>query len=282
MNNLFSHKHGGAPIKSNQPDFSVNISPIMPPIGSLSLSDFALHNYPSIDGSGIRDFYVARFGLDGDTVLPTNGAIEAIYLVPRALGVRRVLTLTPSFHDYERASLVAGATVSHLPLDAETGFALPSLEQFATALQEAEADALFVGNPNNPTGTAIEPEVIMALASRFPWMWFIVDEAFIQFTANFPHNSLMKQVSALRNIIVVHSLTKFYALPGLRLGAVVAHPDVINRLLDVKEPWTVNAIAEEVARRLLHCSDYDAEVRSIIATERLRMSAQFARSGEIL
>lgn len=281
MPTLYHHKHGGASLdhKSTVLDFSVNISPLMPPIGNLSLNDFALQAYPSIDGKGINDFYTSRFGLERSMVLPLNGAVEGIYLLPRALGLRHVVTLSPSFYEYERASLIAGATIATVPLVSSNRFQLPSIERLAEELQEA--DAFIVGNPNNPTGTEVAPEIIMALASRFPFTWFIVDEAFLQFTPAFPDNSLMQKVKALQNVIVVHSLTKFYTLPGLRLGALIAHPDVIERLLYYKEPWTVNTIAESVARRLADCGDYEEELRVMIASERERITSLFAGSGDI-
>ena len=280
MTTLYHHQHGGASLNnaahnSMAPiDFSVNISPISPPIGALSLDSFALQAYPSIDGRGIKDFYKGKFGFDGTMVLPLNGAIEGIYLLPRALGLRRLLLLSPSFYEYERAGRIAGAEIMFLPLAAENGFKLPSIELLADAL--LHADAFLAANPNNPTGTVVPPEMIMALASRFPDKWFILDEAFIQFTSAFPDNSLMLKVMALKNVIVVHSLTKFYALPGLRLGAVIAHPDVIRRLLNFKEPWTVNSIAESVAPLLLECGAYEEELRDMIFSERERIAESFS------
>ena len=277
MTSLYYHKHGGTGTKNITKqgrkvlDFSVNISPIFPPIGALSLDDFSLQAYPSIDGRGIRDFYQQKFGLDRTMILPLNGAIEGIYLLPRALGLRRIMVLSPSFYEYERAGRIAGADIIAVSLSAEQGFQLPGIEQLANAL--LNVDAFIVANPNNPTGTEVPPELIMALASRFPDKWFIVDEAFIQFTPAFPDNSLMAKVRALKNVIVVHSLTKFYALPGLRLGAIIAHTEVIKELINYKEPWTVNAIAESVAIRLLECGDYDKSLRAMIISERERMKA---------
>jgi threonine-phosphate decarboxylase len=280
MTMLYHHKHGGAGRSHYGEegrellDFSVNISPYLPPLGSLSLDDFDLQAYPSIDGRGIKRFYTEKFALDPASVLALNGAIEGIYLIPRALAIRNLLLLSPSFYEYERAGRIAGAEITFVQLEAENGFRLPSIEVLAKALQNA--DAFFAANPNNPTGTEVPPEIIMALASRFPGKWFIVDEAFIQFTAQFPDNSLMRKVLALKNVIVVHSLTKFYALPGLRLGAVIAHPDVIRQLLDYKEPWTVNAIAESVAGRLLQCNSFDEMVREMTFSEQSRLAAALA------
>jgi threonine-phosphate decarboxylase len=85
----------------------------------------------------------------------------------------------------------------------------------------------------------------------------------------------MKHVEAFRNIVVVHSLTKFYSMPGLRLGALVGHPDTIRKLYDFKEPWTVNTIAENAARELAGCTAYEEALYSLIADERKRITDAF-------
>ncbi len=280
-NNLYHHEHGGAPERScnidgrQLLDFSVNVSPLNPPVTTADLDSFNLHRYPSVDGRGVKDYYSGRFGLDKETVLPVNGAIEGIYLLPRALGVKRAVVLSPSFFDYERACRIAGADVQYLRLDERERFALPGIESMAEAL--GEADAFIAANPNNPTGTRFPKETFLALASRFPDKWFIMDEAFIQFADDFPGASMMQDVKALKNSIVISSLTKFYALPGLRLGAVLAHPEVIRLLLHHKEPWTVNAVAENVAKQLLDCQEYEREVRAVIAAERAKIFKQLGK-----
>ncbi|MBF0587123.1 threonine-phosphate decarboxylase [Prosthecochloris sp. N3] len=282
---LFHHEHGGEPDRrycvGNRPviDFSVNISPLSPQLPETPLDSFALHRYPAIDGSGLREFYTRRFDLDPDTVLPLNGAVEGIYLIPRALGFKRVMVFAPSFFDYERASRLAGARVTYFRLEEQNQFALPGIEQIAEKMRDV--DALFAANPNNPTGTRFPKETLLALASRFPDKWFVIDEAFIQFVDDFPGASLMKDVRAFKNVIVLNSLTKFYALPGLRLGGAMAHPDTIRLLLRFKEPWTVNAIAEAVAAELVHAGDFEQEVRRLITSERAKIFKQVQKMPDI-
>lgn len=279
MISLYQHRHGGAdhPVGvSGFSDFSVNISPILPPGVLEGLDRLPLDRYPSIDGAGVRDFYVGRFGLDPEMVLSLNGAVEGLYLLPRALAVRRAALFSPSFHEYERAVLAAGAEVKQIRLQPGRGFALPPFEELVRDMEDV--DALMAGNPGNPTGTVLPPDVVLALACRFPEKWFIVDEAFIQFTPEFPVNSLMQHLQALKNVVVVHSLTKFYALPALRFGALVAHPATISHLLQFKEPWSVNLIAETVARRLLSCREYEDELLAMVVAERQRIAHELAGS----
>jgi len=273
--NLYSYKHGGAPTRRASSDkealidFSVNISPISPPLPDVSLDSFALHRYPSIDGRGVRDFYCRRFDVAHDCVLPLNGAIEGIYLIPAALGLDSALVPAPSFYDYERACSTAGAKVRYLMLKDQEKFVFPGIEEISEKMKDV--DAMFAANPNNPTGSRFPKEVVLALASRFPDKWFIIDEAFIQFVDDFPGASLMNELRAFKNIIVVSSLTKFYALPGLRLGAAIAHPDAIARLLRFKTPWSVNAVADAVALELLNAGDFEKEVRRLITHERAKI-----------
>ena len=283
--NLYHHEHGGEPERrfgssgAGLLDFSVNISPLSPSLPTAALDALPLHRYPSIDGKGVKGFYCGRYGLDGDTVLPLNGAIEGIYLVPRALKAKHAMVFTPSFFDYERACRVAGATVSSLRFEEKERFVLPGIDVISKAIRDV--DLLYAANPNNPTGTRFPKELFFALASRHPEKWFVMDEAFIQFTDDFPDSSLMEDVKAFKNIIVIHSLTKFYALPGLRLGAVVAHPEIIMHLLCYKEPWTVNVVAETVANELLHCRDYEEKVRLLIREEREKIFRQIRTIPEI-
>lgn len=279
-NNLFYHEHGGEHQRrfcsgDRLIDFSVNVSPLSPPLPELSVDSFGLHRYPSVDGSGIREFYCRRFNVDQETVLSLNGAIEGIYLVPRALGLKSALVLAPSFFDYERACRITGARVSYLMLEDKEQFVLPGIEAIAEKMQNV--DALFAANPNNPTGTRFPKEVVLALASRFPDKWFIIDEAFIQFVDDFPGASLMNDLRAFKNIIVISSLTKFYALPGLRMGAVIAHPDTISMLYRFTLPWSVNSVAEAVASELLNLGDFEEEVRRLISFERAKIFKQMKK-----
>ena len=279
-----THRHGGSPgedfyrlgvTPGPVKDFSVNINPLGPPeaiFENWTRLQQAVTAYPTIDGNGVRRFYEQRFGLKPDSVLPGNGSIELIYLVPQALGLKNIFILSPCFHDYQRAAQMAGAAVAALPLSAENGFAAPSIETIEEHL--ARADAFCVGNPNNPTGTRLARSTLLHLAEKYPEKTFMVDEAFVQFVAESGQTSLLDRKYLRPNLIVFHSLTKFYALPGLRLGAAVSHPDTVGRLAAVKEPWTVNGIAEKAAEMLCCCRDYEKNTTDLIAGERQRFLHQ--------
>jgi len=281
------HIHGGDPERELQRlglaprhvlDFSVNVSPLGVPQEIKAMwTDLVreIETYPTVDGRGVVHYYEKRFGLDPTQILAGNGSTEAIYLAPRGLGLRKVVVINPSFHDYTRASLAAGAELTPVELKVDEGFAPPDRSVLEDAL--AGSDGLFVGNPNNPTGTVFPRELLLDVAATFPSKWLLVDEAFVQFVDQPDAISLLKQQPPPANILVFHSLTKFFALPGLRLGAVVGHPDSISRLRKLKEPWSVNRIAEKVALKLIDCSDYEKKVVQLVREERPRVFAELKK-----
>ena len=249
-------------------DFSVNLNPLgMPAVVRETWHEYLkeVEKYPTLDGRGISRFYQQRFGIAPENILGGNGSTELIYLIPKALSFKRALIVTPSYHDYERAIAIAGKDIKYLSLQPEEHFSPPSSNRLFDAL--GDVDALWLGRPNNPTGTMISKEVVLTMAARFPRIWFLIDEAFVQFTENWEEESLLLE-EPLSNLLVIHSLTKFYCLPGLRMGAVYGSGDIISRLRHAKEPWTVNGIADGIAPLLGNLPDYEERTAATVRKER--------------
>lgn len=275
------HLHGGDPERELKRlglgarevlDYSVNVSPLGVPGEVKAIwKDLwrEIECYPSVDGEGVVRYYQERFDLAPAQVLAGNGSTEFIYLAPRALALQKVVVINPSFHDYTRACRAAGAELIPVALEPAAGFAPPDSAVLEEAL--ARGDGLFLGNPNNPTGTVFPRQTLLDLATTFPNKWLLVDEAFVQFLDQPDSVSLVRQEPQPANILIFHSLTKFYALPGLRLGAVVGHPDSISRLRPLKEPWSVNRVAEKVALKLIGCAEYEQDLIQLICRERPRV-----------
>ncbi len=272
--------HGGSPqhdmVRLGVPlrpvlDFSVNLNPLgPPPVIREKWQEMVetVEPYPSVEGGGVAHYYHRVCKIAPRHFLAGNGSTELIYLIPRVLGFRKAAVLTPSYHDYERASRLAGAEVLRCPLDMHDGFGVPSEELLSDLLEKT--DALWIGRPNNPTGTLFPKQRILALAKRFPEKWLIIDEAFIQFLSNWKTSSLLTE-RPRPNILVLHSLTKFFAVAGLRLGGVAGDEPAISRLRKAKEPWTINGIADRIALLLAECSDYENETRAFIKEESQRV-----------
>ena len=253
-------------------DFSVNLSLLGIPESLRSAWPGMLETldrYPTVFGDGVAACYRERFNLDSRCVLPTNGASQAIYLALGDLGGESIAILSPTFSEYERAAAAAGKRVLHVPLSEADGFSNPDADALIDAM--GDADGLVLCNPNNPTGTRWSAETLLLLSERKPNKLFVIDESFVQFSDNEDELSLLRMSLLRSNLVIVHSLTKLYAVPGLRIGAVVSHPRIIAKLKASIPPWSVNALAEAAAPLLAESSTYEEKLRQSVSEERGRM-----------
>lgn len=281
MNVHDSYQHGGNPLAEYRRysipprpyiDFSVNMNPLGPPlIVRESWNDLfnTLERYPSVGGDGICSYYADKHGCNPDTVFSANGASEALYVLFNVLSPARAVLFTPSFHDYSRAARLSGASLVKVRLTPANYFNFPSKAEISGFLRDAKA--IIIGHPNNPTGTCMEREDILALSNQYPDTWFVVDESFSGFMPDPQDQSLLNVDDRPENIIVVQSLTKYYALPGLRIGACIASPHIIRRLEAHGVPWRVNGPADALAPLLLNSDTYDRETAELITVERIRI-----------
>ncbi|MBF0329529.1 MAG: threonine-phosphate decarboxylase [Nitrospirae bacterium] len=240
-------------------DFSASINPLGLPksvVAAIKDGIRTIIDYPDPDARHLCVEIARHLHMDSQHVLCGNGSTELIYLAARALRPEKVLIPAPTFSEYERAVKTLQA-VNHTPpqvsyfvtwekdnfdLNAEKFIASMSKDTKASALMNS-VDTVFICNPNNPTGRVISRNNMLKIcnaALKFK-TYLVVDEAFIDFC---PEESVVKEVEKNPYLIVLRSLTKFYALSGLRIGYAVAHPKTINLLLKYKEPWTVNTLAQ--------------------------------------
>jgi len=245
-------------------DFSASINPFGPPTAALAAAQAALaevQHYPESDAASLRHALAAHHGLPESNLLVGNGSTELLYLLPRLLQPRRALVVTPAFSEYRAALLLAGVEVVEFPLAVETGFSLSAADLIATA-RSADVDLVIVANPGNPTGAGIAPELLLAVADALDGRCTLaVDEAFVDFC---PQLSVLTAAPSRRNLFVFRSLTKFYAIPGLRVGF-LAGPDALMALLrNAAPPWSLNTPALAAARVCLTQTAYhDATLQQI-------------------
>jgi histidinol-phosphate/aromatic aminotransferase/cobyric acid decarboxylase-like protein len=174
----------------------------------------------------------ARHGRPPESVVPTNGAAEALWLLPAALRPRRAACVHPGFTEAEAALRAHGVPVARAPRDAGRGFALDP------GAVPADADLVVVANPGSPTGT-LDPAAAL-LALRRPGRVVVVDEAFMDLVPGEPASLAGEP---LDDVVVVRSLTKSLGIPGLRAGYALAPPPIADRLRAVRPPWSAGALA---------------------------------------
>lgn len=257
-------------------DFSASINPLGPPVGvrgAVAAAFDRLVHYPDSGATELRDALARRHHLLPENICVANGSTELIYLVPRLVGGRRGLIVAPPFSEYAKSLARAGWEIDYLALDPDQGFAL-SPDALDRRLARG-CDLLFLANPGNPTGALIPgngvAEILRLCRSRGAFL--VLDEAFIDFREEESATSLVAQGGGA---VVLRSMTKFYAIPGLRLGYAVGSGEVIARLAALREPWSVNTLAQAAGLACLEDGEYPARTRDLVAAERKRLASGIA------
>jgi threonine-phosphate decarboxylase len=257
-------------------DFSASINPLGPPPSARNAyvrSYDAVSRYPDPYGAKLKIALAERHGLKPTEVLLGNGSTQLIYLLCAALRPRRALIVGPAFSEYANALILGGAETHTLPFRAEDGFRL-SMERLAASWSKNCA-IVFLTTPNSVTGQLIPMTEIEAIAgAALKRKSFIcVDEAFIDFTEE---QSVTRLVHGNPYLIVLRSLTKYYALPGLRLGYLLGEARRVAQIADYAEPWSVNGPALNVALACLKDKHFVVKTQRWLATERSFLSRKLA------
>ena len=250
-------------------DFSANINPLGYPenVRKVILENFddILH-YPDIDCASLRKYIGQKVGRPQDEIIVGNGSTELFYLIPRALKPMKGIVFQPTFSEFAEALKCSHAEVNNKMLKEEDDFCFTFRED---RFDDKKIEMVFLCNPNNPTGQLVEKTVILNMIKRHPDITFVVDEAFIDFVDEPEKYSVIHEAGTLQNLIVVRSLTKFYGFPGLRIGYLVAHADIVKKMMEYKEPWSVNALAQCAATAALEDKGFFSRSREFVFKERL-------------
>lgn len=245
-------------------DFSANINPLGPPpwLRPTILRHIEnLAHYPDPDALNLTRAIAAKHGIQPERIIVANGSSELISIIPRTLAPASVIIPVPSYLEYARAVQLAGINYRTFPIRENQGFCL---DTNALRRELKDGDLLIIGQPNNPTGRLIPPSRLLALAKAAPAAWFLVDEAFIEFVKGEP--SLVPR--APRNMIILRSMTKFYAIPGLRLGYAVVPSELAERIRTRIPPWSVNTLAQVVGEKATNDHAYAEMTRAFIEKEK--------------
>ncbi len=262
-------------------DFSANLNPLGPPVSVMQAIQQALPrivDYPDPLGQDVLSALAKKWALPESHFLLGNGAAELIFLAMRLIRPRRVATVAPAFREYEQAARVEGAEIVRVPLTAETGFAVEP-EPLMRVLHEV--DMLVLANPNNPTGRCVEPAILDRLLAAAKEMdkWLLVDEAFLDFLPDDETRSLISQVPVADKLVVIRSLTKFFAIPGIRIGYVAAAEQAIPKMRELQIPWSVNTLAQAAAAAGLADADFQRSTIEWLQIEREYLAQRLRDKG---
>jgi histidinol-phosphate aminotransferase len=222
--------HGDADLVPGLVDLAVNVrSSGTPAWLAARIREADLAAYP--DQRGAVSAIAARHRRPADEVLLTAGAAEAFVLLARALQPRHAVVLHPQFTEPEAALLAAGHRVDQV--------ILPFPFTLDPTLVPADADLVFIGNPTNPTSIAHPRDVLLRLVR--PGRIVVVDEAFADCLPG--ERESVASTADLEGLVVIRSLTKTWALAGLRVGYLLAAPDVVTLLAAGQPLWPVSTPA---------------------------------------
>lgn len=261
-------------------DFSININPFGPPPGWRKAARIGLRNalvYPDSSASGIVSALALRYELPESRILVGNGSSELLFALARVAStgmpgwpaVTNAIIPIPSYVDYEDAFERAGIHVDLVSTIAD-GFRINILRLAADA---QFGSAIILGQPNNPTGFSINnAELREAITERKDILW-VIDESFADFV---PELSSVCTLEAT-NLVVIRSLTKFFAIPGLRLGWMAADPAWIGAVRRQIPPWSVNSVAMAVGEMALADNDYPDRTRQEVEKLRKKLIRRLER-----
>lgn len=242
-------------------DFSANINPLglSEKVKSKIIETLdSLVHYPDVTYSQSKAALAEYHSCPTQQILLSNGAVEIFYELARYVKPKKILLLSPTFMEYEKAFKQVGSEIichvlegPHYSWTFES--ILPNLEKLSSG------DLVLICNPNNPTGTLVPTATLLLVAEflRQKGAYLVLDEAFMDFVLDNDAYSMVAHLKDYQNVIVVRSLTKFYAIPGLRLGyALSSNIDLIAAIDEMRPPWTINALADALVPVILKDSEY--------------------------
>ncbi len=241
-------------------DFSANINPLGPSQVVLSaiqnaFTPVSLRTYP--DARAFVCAIASKDRLMPDEIVVGSGVTSLIFAVAHAVLPKRVLILEPAFGEYARACTAVNAEVTPWLLNEESGFTpdFASLERF---VKERQCDLVILNSPHNPTGNIYPRNALLSLidVAETHDTVVLLDEAFIDYGSQ---EGLLSLVPTKPHLIVLRSLTKFYAIPGLRIGYAVCNATLAATVRRQLDPWSVSTIALEAGQAALGDDHFVAE-----------------------
>lgn len=195
----------------------------------------AIGNYPEPEPRALEALIAEKLEISADMVMVTNGANEAIYLIAQLYRHWASVIPQPTYNEYADACRMFGHTISYDRND---------------ELNILPEDRIYwLCNPDNPTGNVLLKSLITHIIRKHPRYLYVIDQSYADYTLQ-PMLE-MKEMLDCYNVMILQSLSKKYCVPGLRLGYLTASPIIIDRLRDIRQPWTVNALAIEAGKWLI-------------------------------
>ena len=195
----------------------------------------AIGNYPEPEPKELEELIAEKLEIPASMVMVTNGANEAIYLIAQLYRGWASVIPQPTYTEYADACRMFDHIISYERTD---------------ELNILPEDRIYwICNPDNPTGNVMLKQLLAYVIKKHPRYLHVIDQSYADYTLQ----PMLKPKELLDcyNVMILHSLSKKYCIPGLRLGYMTASPIIIERLRDIRQPWTVNTLAIEAGKWLI-------------------------------
>jgi len=265
-------------------DFSANLNPFGPPpevtqalYGVTYDLNEAISHYPDSESRYLKRSLAERLGISSDNVLISSGSTELIRLVALAyLGKGdKVLIIEPTYGEYELACRIAGASVIKQQLSARNAF-LPNIDETVKLIKQYHPKGIFICNPNNPTGRYLSRSAFERILDADKDSLVVLDEAYVSFVDNLWSSLDMVEGS---NLLVLRTMTKDYAMAGLRLGYGVAKKEIIASLRRICPPWNVNALAQKAGMVSIAKEEYVEQCQARLRKAKTYLATELSGLG---
>ena len=265
--------HGGDIYSFNKNiiDFSANINPLGMPLSVKKAIIDNIENYKAYPDPlcrSLRKALAKKEKTSMENILCGNGAADIIFKIALGIKPKKALILAPTFSEYERGARLNNLEVINFMLNKDDEFSV-NLDEIEEKIDEF--DSLFICNPNNPNGKVKNIEKLLELMSKHNKL-LIVDETFMEFVYEEEKYSLIKYINKYENLFILKAVTKFFGMPGLRLGyGVTSNKKLIENIYKYKEPWTVNSFADTLSNYIFNDKDYINNSKAYYLKERKYM-----------
>lgn len=254
-------------------DFSANLNPLGPPeclrqVVSRHLSEVV--HYPDPQCSALCEAIARGMSVPIGRIVCGNGSTELLFAIPAVLGVKRAIIPVPSYSDYTTAVRRSGLEVKQVLYPVEAGLDWKKIESELTG-----EDLVIIGQPGNPAGNLFDVAALRDIAQKHPKTYFLIDEAFADFIEGYESVAQL----GIPNVLVLRSMTKFYAMPGIRLGYLIADEALSQKVRAYLPPWSVGSIAQAVGVAVLNEAEYAVQTRQVVAQVRESLKKQLEAFG---
>ncbi|MCX7988148.1 MAG: histidinol-phosphate aminotransferase family protein, partial [Thermodesulfovibrio sp.] len=255
-------RHGGCIYQFNKEsiiDFSSNINPIRYDI-NIDFKDAYI--YPDLEYRELKEAVAEYLGCKKENVVLGNGAVEIIDAFICAF--KRIVVCIPCFSEYIERAVIREKDILKIPLDKNFNVDVNRFKDLK------RGDLLILGNPNNPTGLRIPKDILLEIYEICTKrdVFLLLDEAFYEFSCDYDSIELLKDKS---NVAIIRAATKFFSLPGIRLGYAYVSIDIKEKIDKLLLPWNVNSFANALAFKFLRDREYLRVSKEYIEKERRYM-----------